>query len=166
MCHRFLGLIDQLVIARRLPENRKPTAGKRTLDGFVSDFRSGSVVAPDMHIVDVWKAFTKLMFNHPPVSPIQIDGSPLMNDGNLLEPELTPQLVPFNGAVTKRVELPGLSWQEEIFKVSANVNWFTLTMGALADNENFILHAFIKDRDSRQYTYVEKPLKKGRQRIV
>jgi hypothetical protein len=130
----------------------------RTLMSQYAATKDGAVVAGQMALDTMWADFTKRMFNRDPVSPIIIDGSPLLADNG---ENLTPSFgadgriynVPSQGVASFDIILPPLSWQHALLNINADLEWFHIVFGDLADEADFIAHAFVKKKGSDTYTY-------------
>ena len=122
------------------------------------DSHSGISVASSMAIDQHWFEFTKAMFNRAPITPILIDGSPMVVPaGDLVSPSFVSEgkiyLVPKQGLVNTEINLPPLSWQHAMLDVDAGVEWFNVHFDQLGDDDSFIVHAYLKDSQTNQYRY-------------
>jgi hypothetical protein len=128
----------------------------RTLMSLYGASKDGDAVASQMGLDMMWADFTKLMFNRDPISPIMIEGSPLLaTDGENLTPNYGVALydVPSEGVVSTDVILPPLSWQHALLNIDPNLEWFNVVVGDLADDPEFIVHAYLKKKGGESYTY-------------
>ncbi len=120
--------------------------------------QDGTSVANTIGLNQYWYDFTKAMFNRPPAQPILIDGSPLLDAvGKNLAPAFGQEGriydVPETGITRTEIALPPLSWQHAMLKVDPAVEWFDVLFGDLADEPDFIVHAYIKKNGSDEYIY-------------
>ncbi|MBZ0130580.1 MAG: hypothetical protein K8F59_15890, partial [Rhodobacteraceae bacterium] len=130
----------------------------RTLMSLYGSTKDGAAVASQMGLDMRWADFTKLMFNRDPISPISIEGSPLLAangenltpafgaDGRIFE-------VPSKGVVSTDVVLPPLSWQHAMLNIDGGLEWFNVVVGELADDPEFVVHAYLKKKGGDSYIY-------------
>ena len=120
--------------------------------------KDGAAVASQMGLDMKWADFTKLMFNRDPIAAINIDGSPLVaSNGENLTPSFGADGriydVPSEGVASTEVILPPLSWQHAMLNVDAGLDWFHVIFGELAEDPEFVVHAYLKKKGGDTYTY-------------
>jgi hypothetical protein len=118
----------------------------------------GAGIIGSMALDQYWYEFTKAMFNRAPAEQIIVNGGPLTNeDGEPYSPSFGSEgriyPVPSQGMVTTDITLPPLSWQHAMLNVPGDVEWFNVVFGDLSEDDNFIVHAFLKDKQSEEYRY-------------
>lgn len=157
--HKNVGLVNSqhyaaLFVYDLIQDN--PALYRDLLSQF-STTHDGNQVAENLGIGQYWYDFTKRLYNRDPISPILVNGGPLGISGFNLHPyedsEALNHNIPSQGVVTTEISLLPMSWQYLKFTVPSDLEWFTVNFGDLADDEDFIVHAFLKDNQNDSLRY-------------